>query len=306
MASILAFILMAGYLPTASAQDSQPNDQLSQAEQLAEEALAAESEAAAADEPPAPATGMPDINLLELARQGGPLMWPILLLSIVVVGFTVERLLGLRRRKIIPPALVRELGEQSKRSGGLDPRTAYKLCQEYPSTAAIVIQAVLLKVGRPHAEVEHTLQESTQREANRLYKNVRPIELSISVAPLLGLLGTVQGMIMAFYITAHAGASMNKGELLADGIYVALVTTFAGLSVAIPAAMIAHWFEGRIQTLIADVDDLLMGLLPQWERYEGKLRIRRKGSSEMEAQRLESPAAAEPADSPRQPANIAK
>ena len=150
---------------------------------------------------------------------------------------------------------------------------AYKLGQQYPATAAYVIRTMLLKVGRPHTELEHAVSEAGEREAARLYSNVRWLGLAAGVSPLLGLLGTVWGMIMAFFHTANLPNGANKAEFLANGIYVALVTTFAGLAVAIPAAVLAHWFEGRIQGLFRELDEILLGLMPQLERFEGRLRI---------------------------------
>ena len=96
------------------------------------------------------------------------------------------------------------------------------------------------------------------------------------VSPLMGLLGTVWGMIRAFHDTTLLTPGQNKADYLAQGIYVALVTTFAGLAVAIPAAVLAHYFEGRIQNLLRETDELLFNLLPQVERFEGKLRVSRQ------------------------------
>ncbi len=250
-------------------------DGIEEAERKAAEALAAPSEKEAEPAPAVAPAQLPSMNLLELAVAGGPLMVPIALMSFVVVVFAVERWLALRRRKIIPPELTASLGQLAARPGGLDPRQAYKLCQQFPSTTASVLRAVLMKLGRPHSEVEAAVKDSSDREAAKLYKNVRPIELAVTITPLLGLLGTVQGMIQAFFITANMPTNVNKAESLAGGIYVALVTTFAGLTVAIPAAMLAHYFEGRIQSLFRDVDELLLELLPQLERFEGKLRVQR-------------------------------
>lgn len=220
-----------------------------------------------------PAPPAEEINILELTLAGGPLMWPIFAVSIIAFAFAVERTLGLRRHKVIPPELIAGLGAASSPKGGLDLRQAYKLCQQFPSTAASVIKAMLLKAGRPHTEVEHAAAEASEREASRLYSNVRWINLAVAVAPMLGLLGTIQGMIMAFFVTAHLPVGANKTESLAQGIYIALVTTFAGLTVAIPAAICSHLFEGRIQRLFRELDEVLMGLLPQLERYEGRLRV---------------------------------
>jgi biopolymer transport protein ExbB len=247
------------------------------AEALAEQPANNEPAAAPAAPPP---PEKPTINLFALQLQGGFLMFPIAFMAILVVTFGIERALGLRRRKVLPPELVEALGEMASHQGGLDPRKAYRLCQEFPSAAANVIRSTLLKVGRPHSEVEHTVAEASEREAAKLYANVRPINLATAVSPLLGLLGTVQGMIEAFAVTASGTVGTNKAEQLAGGIYVALVTTFAGLCVAIPGAILAHYFEGRIQSLFREVDELLLGILPQLERYEGKLRVSKQERSE--------------------------
>jgi biopolymer transport protein ExbB len=213
------------------------------------------------------------INILELLVAGGHLMWPILIMSLLVVTFGVERLLGLRRSKILPPELIAGLGKLAGQKGGLDPRSAYKLCQQYPSSGASVIKTMLLKVGRPHSELEHAVTEANEREAARLFTNVRWLSLAAAVTPLMGLLGTVWGMIQAFFATANLPVGANKAQKLADGIYVALVTTFAGLAVAIPAAVLAHFYEGRIQKILRELDETLLGLMPQLERFEGRLRV---------------------------------
>lgn len=216
------------------------------------------------------------INLLTLLLRGGYLMIPIGLMSFLVVTFGVERALALRRHRVLPPELIRGLGTLASQKGGLDPRKAYKLCQQHTSAAASIIKAMLLKVGRPHSELEQAVADAGSREASRLYANVRWLALSAGVTPLMGLLGTVWGMIQAFFVTAHLPTGANKAEHLADGIYVALVTTFAGLAVAIPAAVLAHLFEGRIQRLLLELDETLLGLMPQLERFEGKLRVSRE------------------------------
>ena len=222
------------------------------------------------------------INIFSLLVQGGFFMIPILLMSLLVVTFTIERFIGLRRVRILPEALVAELGQLGGPQGGFDPRKAYKLCQQYPSAAATVVRAMLLKIGRPHSEVEHAVAEASEREANRLYANVRWLMLAAAIAPLLGLLGTVWGMIRAFHDTTQLTPDVNKADYLAEGIYVALVTTLGGLCVAIPAAIFAHHFEGRIQTLFHQIDEMLFNLMPQVERFEGRVRFgRQSGDTEM-------------------------
>ncbi|MEN6497435.1 MAG: MotA/TolQ/ExbB proton channel family protein [Thermoguttaceae bacterium] len=215
----------------------------------------------------------PSFDSWELYQAGGVWMIPITLMSLVAVAFGIERWLGLRRRKVLAPGLLRQLRSLIAQRGGFDPRQAFWFCQQYPSTASNVIRAMLLKAGRPVAEVEHAMAEASQREADRLYGNVRWLNLCASVTPLMGLLGTVQGMIQAFFVTAHLPLGVNRAESLAQGIYVALVTTFGGLAVAIPAAILAHFFEGRILRLFRELDEILLGLVPQFQRLEGKMQV---------------------------------
>ncbi len=241
------------------------------------------------------------LNVLELLRLGGPLMLPIALMSVLVLAFGIERAIALRRQKILPEELVIQLGAMNAQGDGFDPRRSYRLCQQYPSSAATVIRAMLLKLGRPHHEVERTISEVTHREAGRLYGNVRTLSLAAAITPLLGLLGTVWGMIQAFFATANMPVGANKAESLAEGIYVALVTTFAGLAVAIPAAVLAHLFEGRIESRMRQVEELVDSMLPNVEALEGSLRL---GRQVLEAKEQAEDAAA-PAPPPKTPATAA-
>lgn len=246
---------------------------------------AAEADAALAGAEDASADGGEDadggdapaeMDMLELIFQGGLIMVPIGFMLVMVITFTIERALGLRRSKILPEELTQDFGRLSSASGGFDPRRAYRICQTYPCAAANVIRSMLLKIGRPHSEVEHAVNEALDREAAGLYSNVRWLNLAAAVTPLLGLFGTVWGMIIAFNATATIGPDQSKSTVLAAGIVKALMTTFGGLFVAIPAAIAAHFFEGRIQSLFREIDELLFSMLPQVERYEGKLRVSRE------------------------------
>lgn len=229
--------------------------------------------------PPATdAATIKSIDWFDMIYKGGPLMIPIGIFSIIVVAFTIERFIGLRRKKVIPRRLVTGLGAMAASPAGFDPRKAYRLCQQYPSSASNVVRAMLLKVGRPTDEVERTVSEAIARESWRMNYNVRPLVLAVTVTPLLGLLGTVFGMMLVFFRTANAPVGLDRATVLADGIYLKLITTFAGLAVAVPALVIAHYFEGRIQSLTREIEDLVQGILPQVEKYEGKLRATRQSS----------------------------
>jgi biopolymer transport protein ExbB len=305
----LMFLCMAGVLLLAGearrgiapAQEAAPTGDEAGPAPFSGDATAPETEAEPAPAAtPASAPGQ-EINILSLLFSGGFFMIPLAILSVVVVTFSIERGLGLRQSRVMPQELVNALGRLSG-AGGFDPRKAYRLCQEHPSATANVIRAMLLKVGRPHSEVEHTVQEASQREAERLYGNVRWLTMAAGVAPLIGLLGTVWGMIVAFHDTTQLAPGQNKADFLAEGIYIALVTTLGGLCVAIPAAIIAHYFEGRIQAMFHQIDELMFNLLPQIERYEGRVRFSRPGG---EAEAPPAEPAAPPAET-RRPAAAPK
>ena len=213
------------------------------------------------------------INFFTLLTKGGWFMVPLAILSVVVLTIGLERFLALRRDKIFPQPLIDRLAELSMEPGGLDPRKAYQLCQQYPSSASQVLRSMLIKVGRPQVEIENAVVESSQREATRLSQLGSWLSLAAAIAPLIGLLGTVWGITQAFYDTTQMVAGENRAEVLAQGIYTALVTTLCGLMIAIPAAILSHYFENRVLLLMNEIEEMIFNLLPQVERYEGKLRF---------------------------------
>ncbi|MBQ6615884.1 MAG: MotA/TolQ/ExbB proton channel family protein [Thermoguttaceae bacterium] len=215
---------------------------------------------------------VPKIEILKLIQSGGELMWIIGALSVLGLMFALERFIALRRGAIMPRRLFKQMTpylEPSKFS----PMAIWAICEKYRSPAGRIIQAALLKIGRPLPEIVAAVESAKQDEATNMYRNVRWLTLVSSLAPLLGLLGTVWGMIQAFYITANLEIGANRAEQLSSGIYVALVTTAAGLAVAIPAAFIAHMFEGRILKAFHKLDSKLLPLYDILEKQEGKPRI---------------------------------
>lgn len=234
------------------------------------------------------------INFLSLLISGGWMMIPIGLMSVLVVTVTLERAFALRQGSIIPNRLIRGLQDLGKVDDSLDPVAAYQLCQRYPSAAASIIKTMLLKIGRPHSEIEHAVAEASQREADRLYANVRWLNMATAVTPLMGLLGTVWGMIEAFHATTQLVPGQDRAEQLAGGIYVALVTTLAGLMVAIPSAVFAHYYEGKITAAFRRLDELLFYFLAQIERYEGESRFDGQEVKAISASERERHSAAKP------------
>ena len=219
------------------------------------------------------------INIFALAAAGGIFMIPIAGMSLLAGTVAIERAFALRRSRVLPEGLVTGLGEISSWAGGFEPRKAYLICAHFPSAAANVVRVMLLRAGRPLSEIESAVAQASQREADKLYANVRWLNLAASLSTMLGLIGTIQGMILAFHRLTVMDAAADRTTVLADGIYTALVTTFAGLAVAIPALLASHFFEGRILKLFHQIDELVLNLLPQLERYEGRVRFGANGDN---------------------------
>jgi biopolymer transport protein ExbB len=192
------------------------------------------------------------------------------LFSLVSVTVAIERLVNTRRVCIIPAELVSELKAvvDSDRS---TPADLQAVCDRHPAPAATILVAGVQRAGRPLPEVEKAMEDAAVREMGALRSRVRPLTVAGSVAPLIGLLGTVVGMIIAFKTASQAG--LGKGEMLAQGIYMALVTTAAGLSIAIPSLLCAAFFNGKIEQFFREIDVALMSTFPCFARVEKRVVI---------------------------------
>jgi len=205
--------------------------------------------------PPAAPQAIPTKNMLSAFRDGGPLMYPIAGCSFALLVFVFERFIALRRGRVIPTPFVRRFLEQL-REGQLDREKALKLCQDNRSPVASVFAAAVKKWGKASVEVEQAILDAGERVNNQLRNHLRLMNGIAQVSPLLGLLGTVLGMIASFNgISAQAGAEGQR-EMLAGGIAQALITTAAGMLVAIPALTAYLFFVGKVDRLITEIDAL--------------------------------------------------
>jgi len=196
----------------------------------------------------------------DLVRRGGLIMVPIGICSVFLISSLLERLANMRRSRVIPPLFLDEL-HKLRDGGRLTPRSLEDLCKRHPSPMSNVVRAALLRVGHPLPEVEKALEDAAARELTIIRSAIRPLTAIASVAPLLGLVGTVFGMIDAFIVTSQPGLK-DRTELLASGIYEALVATAAGLLVAVPALIAAYYFTGRLDSLSREMGDHLTPLVP--------------------------------------------
>ena len=180
--------------------------------------------------------------MLEFILKGGPLMWPILLCSVLVITIVLERLYHLRRARAGLPNLLSCL-KNLLREGKLG--EAERLCRDTPGPVAHILAMGIHLHNRPPEEKEKILVRAGSRELRRLEKNLGTLGVIGHISPLLGLLGTVTGMIRAFIKIQELGGRVDA-SVLAGGIWEALITTAAGLSVAVPALVFHHYFEGRV------------------------------------------------------------
>jgi biopolymer transport protein ExbB len=191
-------------------------------------------------------------SLFEILISGGPLMIPIALCSVVALTYMVERSIRLQRSRLGDRGFQAKLVEAVE-SGGAE--AGLGVCNENSNA-----QARVLAVGLRHAHDdwqrrEKAIEDAGAREVDRLAANLQPLVVISMIAPLLGLLGTVWGMIDAFANIALADG-MGKPETLAAGISQALVTTAAGLAVAIPTQAAYYWFRSRIDGFSHSTEDL--------------------------------------------------
>ena len=201
---------------------------------------------------------------LEILAAGGVLMIPIALCSVIAFGLIVERLMNLRRNRIIPPSILADLKESVQTS----PCHALDLCDRNPSPIGSVLAAGLRKIDRGEAtDMEKAMEDAGHRMVSRLERNVKPLAGIANIATLLGLMGTVLGMIKAFSTVAHS-KGLGRPELLAEGISEALLTTAAGLSVAIPTLIMFYLFNGRIDALVYEVEELCSDMVDGLPRTE--------------------------------------
>ena len=205
-------------------------------------------------QPVAAEAPIPTKNLLQMVHEGGPLLVPISICSFLLMVFVFERAVSLRHGRVIPRPFVRRFMEQL-REGKLTAEEAVARCDENRSPVAEVFGAAARKWGRSSVEVEQSIIDTGERVSNDLRRHLRLFNGISTISPLLGLLGTVVGMISAFNSIATSDA-MGRPELLAAGISQALLTTAAGLPVAIPALIAYLFFVSRVDRLIIEIDAL--------------------------------------------------
>jgi len=186
----------------------------------------------------------------DLIVKGGWLMVPILFCSILALAVFIERLFKLRRGRVLPLELVQRVHDLVMRQRYPE---AMNLCQAHPSAIARIFFAGLKISGQPRAVIKEIVEEVGRREAAELERALGVLSTVASITPLLGLLGTVSGMIKTFNLISLYG--VGTPGTLASGISEALVTTAAGLTVAIPTLVGYRYVSSKADDLILNLEE---------------------------------------------------
>lgn len=187
--------------------------------------------------------------VLEIIKSGGWLMWPIMLCSVLAMSLIGERLWTLRKSRIIPEHLVAKIWGW-KKSKQL---TAEKVTTLRKSSAlGAVLAAGLVNMEHSREVMKESIEETGRHVAHSLERYLTTLGTIASITPLLGLLGTVIGMIKVFNAILQEG--VGDPNVLAGGISEALITTAAGLSVAIPTLIFYRYFRGKIDALVVEME----------------------------------------------------
>ena len=192
-------------------------------------------------------------SVWRLVSQANPMLWPLGICSVVTLGYVLERLLALRRDRVVPREFADRFLERLS-SGKLDRERALELCRAHESPAARVFAMVVGAWGQSGIAIRQMVSHDAAGEIVELKRNLRILSAIATLGPLLGLLGTVVGIIQSF--DALGGRiGQARGEMLAHGISLALVATAFGLSIAIVAVTFYYYFLNRVDLLIRELDN---------------------------------------------------
>lgn len=205
-----------------------------------------------------------DISLWNVVQSGGNVGYLILLMSLAALALVIRNFISLQRPRLLPDHLVGDLEELLEKN---DYEQARQMCLNHSSYLAHVIGAGLTQIGSMFGffDMQNAMQETSEREISKLYRKLEYLSFIASTAPMLGLLGTVLGMIKAFNeISLSEGAA--QPSQLAGGISEALVTTCLGLIVAIPTMFFVAFFRNRIDNTISEAEVIVEKLMGRFRR----------------------------------------
>ncbi|MFA5085904.1 MAG: MotA/TolQ/ExbB proton channel family protein [Candidatus Omnitrophota bacterium] len=207
----------------------------------------------------------------DLIQKGGPVMYLIIMLSVISLAIIIERIYNLNKARIDSQKFMDDIINSLKHNKIIE---SIEMCNNTPGPIAHIIKAGILKHDRSKPEIKEAIDEAAQLEIPRMEKHLPVLATIAHIAPLLGLLGTVSGMIKAFQVIQNKAAAMapvNPGDL-AGGIWESLLATLAGLLVAIPTYVAYNYLVNQVDSLAYDMErsatDLVNLLSSRRDTYE--------------------------------------
>ena len=183
-------------------------------------------------------------------RQGGMWMYPLLFFSLVALTCIIERFIVFTKAKINVNEFLTKIRKSLLVNRNV--KEAIKVCEQSRGPVASVMKAGLLRFGHTREDIEKTIENAALYELDRLEKRLGVLATTANVAPMLGFLGTVTGMIKSFATLAEQG--LTNPAAVAVGISEALITTATGLIIAIPAQLIYNWYTTKITRFVRDIE----------------------------------------------------
>ena len=199
-------------------------------------------------------------DAFELIRQGGWTMVPLGICSLLGLAIIIERSVALRRSAIIDPAVVRLMDQYS---GNTSDEEAIVACHKARGPFARIIEEIIKSRHLDHTQIIEGMHATGRNQMNTLERGLTLLEIIAGVSPLLGLLGTVLGMIAVF--NAITAQGLGNPQVLSEGISKALVTTVTGLCVAIPAVAGYSWFSRRADDLASEMQERATAFIAKLE-----------------------------------------
>ncbi|MHC4849192.1 MAG: MotA/TolQ/ExbB proton channel family protein [Planctomycetota bacterium] len=194
---------------------------------------------------------------------GGPIGFVILFMSFISLALIIEHIVNIKRDKIVPPQLIDEIEGMFDNE---EYQEALELCEAEPNYLTNILAAGLPKINAGFETMKASMDEAAEEEAVKLQQKIGYLSLIGNIAPMMGLFGTVSGMIKAFETIAKMGAAVTPSDL-AEGISQALVTTFLGLLVAIPTMIAYFFFRNKVIRVSIEIAAIADDLV---DRFRGK------------------------------------
>jgi biopolymer transport protein ExbB len=201
--------------------------------------------------------------VVDILISGGPVMIPLGLLSMVALAIIIERLWILRRKNFLQDSTIQAL---SGLLAGNKFRGAVDYCRRHPSPFTDLVTALVENRKAPYEELKQILEDTGRLQLMGLQRGLPALATIVAGAPLLGLLGTVIGMIKIFAVVATAGSGIT--EQLSSGISQALITTATGLVIAIPALFTHSYLESRALSILSDIESQILDFLHLVREHE--------------------------------------